>query len=260
MLFPTVEYAIFFLLVFAFAWTLRRPLWLHKGLLLGASYVFYGYWDWRFVPLLFGISLFAALIAKALQRTQAARGRGWLVGLGVACCLGVLGFFKYRGFVVVQAAQLLARAHIAWSPRLPEVALPVGISFFVFHAISLMVDAYRGKLSVKVSVLDALLYVAFFPQLVAGPILRASQFMPQLARPRDPGDIDAARALELIVLGLAKKVLIANFLGTHLVDAVIFYIGYLFPLWDAKRQTLADKIMATVCLPLDPADGASEAT
>ena len=220
MLFPTVEYALFFLVVFAIAWTLRRPLWLHKALLLTASYLFYGYWNWRFVPLLAGISLFSAGVAKQLQRTNAQGRRKILIASGVTACLVVLGFFKYRGFAVVQLAQLLAREGIAWSPKVPEVALPVGISFFVFHAISLMVDAYRGKLSVKVTVLDALLYVAFFPQLVAGPILRASQFMPQLARPRDPGDIDAARALELIVLGLVKKVLIANFLATHLVDAV----------------------------------------
>jgi alginate O-acetyltransferase complex protein AlgI len=220
MLFPTVDYVIFFLVIFTIAWTLRRPLWLHKVLLLGASYVFYGYWDWRFVPLLAGISLFAAVIALLLQRTDQARIRKLLIGFGVAACLVTLGFFKYRGFAMVQLAQGLARLGVAWSPRVPEVALPVGISFFVFHAISLMVDAYRRTLPVKVKIIDALLYVAFFPQLVAGPILRASQFMPQLARPRDPGDIDATRALELIVLGLVKKVLVANFLATHLVDAV----------------------------------------
>jgi len=220
MLFPTVDYALFFLLVFAIAWTLRRPLWLHKALLLGASYLFYGYWDWRFVPLLAGISLYAALIGKALQRVEAPRTRRILIALGVTGCLGTLGFFKYRGFALVQLSTAAAKLGFDWAPHIPEVALPVGISFFVFHAISLMADAYRQKLPVKVKVLDALLYVAFFPQLVAGPILRASHFLPQLARPRDPGDIDAARGLELIVIGLVKKVLIANFLGTHLVDAV----------------------------------------
>src|SRR5207302_6149351 len=121
-------YALFFLVVFAFAWTLRRPLWLHKALILAFSYLFYGYWDWRFLPLLAGISLYAALIGQALQRWQSPRARAWLVRAGVVGCLAVLGFFKYRGFAVVQAAQLMARLGVAWSPKLPEIALPIGVS------------------------------------------------------------------------------------------------------------------------------------
>ncbi len=220
MLFPTVDYALFFAVVFALAWAFRRPLALHKALLLGASYFFYGFWDWRFLPLLVGISLLAALVARAVQGAETTRAKKGWVALGVTVALSTLGFFKYRGFAVATTVGLLARLGVSWSPRMPELALPVGVSFFVFHAISLIVDAYRGKLAGRVKVVDALLYVAFFPQLVAGPILRASSFMPQLARPRDPGDVDAARAFELILLGLAKKVLIANFLATHLVDAV----------------------------------------
>jgi D-alanyl-lipoteichoic acid acyltransferase DltB (MBOAT superfamily) len=220
MLFPTVDYALFFAVVFALAWVFRRPLWLHKTLLLGASYFFYGFWDWRFLPLLVGLSLLAAAVARAIQASGSTRVRKLELAAGVTLALGTLGFFKYRGFAATLAVELLARVGVAWTPRLPELALPVGVSFFVFHAISLMVDAYRGKLASRVRLVDALLYVAFFPQLVAGPILRASHFLPQLAVPRDPGDVDAARAFELIVLGLLKKVLVANFLATHLVDAV----------------------------------------
>jgi D-alanyl-lipoteichoic acid acyltransferase DltB (MBOAT superfamily) len=226
MLFPTVDYAIFFLVVFVLAWTFRRPLVVHKLILLVASYIFYGFWSWAFLPLLIGISLWSVGVARALQALRPSRLRTGVVAGGVIGALGTLAFFKYLGFFASAVVPWLQWTGIAWSPRLPEIALPVGVSFFVFHGISLMVDAYRGKLAAangrqgRVSVLDALLYVAFFPQLVAGPILRASSFMPQLRVPRDPGDIDAARGMELVALGLAKKVLVANFLAGHLVDGV----------------------------------------
>lgn len=111
-------------------------------------------------------------------------------------------------------------ARIAPSPKiqLPTPLLPLGVSFFVFHAISLMMDAYRGKLKEKVPIGDALLYVAFFPQLIAGPILRASNFLPQLKRGPDPAAIRIDRALLLILAGLFKKVVISNILTTRLVE------------------------------------------
>lgn len=219
MLFPTPEYALFFLAVFAGAWAVRRWRRGHQALLLGASYFFYGWWDARFLPLLVALSLLAAFVGRRLQNEQRPRlRRAWLAG-GITVSLATLGFFKYLGFAAAGAVGLLERLGIRLGESaLPDVALPVGISFFVFHAISLMVDAWRGKIPVRVGWLEALLYVAFFPQLVAGPILRASAFLPQLARPPDPENLDVARALELIAVGLAKKVLIANFLATRLVD------------------------------------------
>jgi D-alanyl-lipoteichoic acid acyltransferase DltB (MBOAT superfamily) len=104
--------------------------------------------------------------------------------------------------------------------HIPEPLLPLGVSFFVFHAISLMIDAYRGKLKRRVRLNDALLYVAFFPQLIAGPILRASNFLPQLQVRRNPAAIRVNRALLLIVAGLFKKVIISNLLATRLVEQV----------------------------------------
>ncbi|MBI5542861.1 MAG: MBOAT family protein [Deltaproteobacteria bacterium] len=219
MLFPTPEYAIFFLAIFAAAWAARRSARAHKGLLLGASYLFYGYWDWRFLPLLIGISLLAALAGQRIQAERRSAARKAILAAAAATCLGALGIFKYLGFGAAAFISLLELVGVHPGPvSLPEIALPVGVSFFVFHAISLMVDAYRGRIPVKVTVLDSLLYVAFFPQLVAGPILRASSFLPQLAAPPDPSSVDVARALELIVVGLVKKVLIASFLATYLVD------------------------------------------
>jgi len=226
LLFPTAEYGIFFVFVFTVAWGLRRHLRAHKTLLLLASYGFYAFWNWRFLPLLIGISLLAAAVGRALQTAEDLRARRALLALGVVLALVTLIAFKYIGFLASAVLNLLEvmRLHPG-AVKLPEIALPVGISFFVFHAISLIVDAYRGRIPVRVTVLDALLYVAFFPQLIAGPILRAQAFLPQLSKSPDPEAIDAARALELIATGLAKKVLIANFIAGRLVDPVFESIG-----------------------------------
>jgi alginate O-acetyltransferase complex protein AlgI len=223
LLFPTADYAIFFLAVFAMAWSLRPYLAAHKALLVVASCAFYSYWDWRFVPLLVGIALLGGAVARGLQILSPARvrARRWLLGGGVALCLLTLAFFKYLGFAATSVLSLLAWLGVNPGPsRLPEIALPIGVSFFVFHAISLMVDASRGKIAVRVRAVDSLLYIAFFPQLVAGPILRAASFLPQLASPPPNPTIDAGRALELISVGLVKKVLIAQVLASKLVDPV----------------------------------------
>lgn len=221
MLFPTVEYALFFVGAFAGAWALARHHAAHKGFLLLASWAFYAWWDWRFLPVLVGLSLEAALVAQALEHPGTERTRRFLLGVGVTAVLLTLALFKYLGF-----GASVALAALEWlglspgSPRLPEVALPVGISFFTFHAISLMGDAYRRRIPVQVKVLDALLYVAFFPQLVAGPILRAATFLPALAQPRDPTRIDTPLALQRIAFGLFKKVVLAQLLASALVDPV----------------------------------------
>jgi D-alanyl-lipoteichoic acid acyltransferase DltB (MBOAT superfamily) len=220
MLFPTVEYALFFLIVLAIAWSLYRfPLY-HKSFLLLASYVFYGFWNWSYVPLLFGISLFSGLVAQRIQRsTDRKQRKRWLIG-GATACLATLGYYKYTGFLLLNLLALWGR--FAKPPAIPvdSPLLPLGVSFFVFHAISLLMDCYRGKVKEPVQLGDALLYVAFFPQLIAGPILRASRFLPQLAKSRDPNKVRVNRAFLLIVGGLFKKVVISNMLATRLVEPV----------------------------------------
>jgi D-alanyl-lipoteichoic acid acyltransferase DltB (MBOAT superfamily) len=220
MLFPTVEFALFFLVVLLMAWSLHRWNELHKYFLLTASYVFYGFWDWSYVPLLFGISLLSGVAAQRIQASGAEKARKMWLALGVVVCLSTLGYYKYTSFFVTTT--LNAWAHVARPPqlRIPAPLLPLGVSFFVFHAISLMMDAWRGKLKQKVRLHDALLYVAFFPQLIAGPILRASSFLPQLQARRNPAAIRVNRALLLIVAGLFKKVVISNLLATRVVEQV----------------------------------------
>ena len=220
MLFPTVEYALFFLAVLGVAWSLYRLPWVHKGFLLLASYAFYGFWNWTFLPLLIGISVFAAVVAKFIQNCTSPWARKtWLV-VGVTVCLGVLGYFKYTSFLLTNWFALWG--WLAPRPRIPITSplLPLGISFFVFHAISLLSDCYRSKVTEPVRLGDALLYVAFFPQLIAGPILRASLFLPQLAVRRNPDEIRVNRAFLLILSGLFKKVVISNMLATRLVEPV----------------------------------------
>jgi len=220
MLFPTVEYCVFFLLVLAVAWPLASRRTPHKVFLLGASYVFYGFWSWRYVPLLIVVSLFAGLVAQGMQRTENERVRKGLLTFGVVVCLAVLAYYKYLGFALLSAMGiwgLVGRAPV-WN--LPAPFLPLGISFFVFHAISLMGDVYKRKLRGHLRMLDALLYVAFFPQLIAGPILRASRFIPQLRRRRNPRSLRVNRAFLLILSGLFKKVVISNTLSTRLVEPV----------------------------------------
>ncbi len=225
MLFPTVEYAVFFLIVLAAAWALESRPQAHKLFLLAASYVFYGFWSWRYVPLLILISLFAGLIAQSIQHTEDPTRRKQLLIVGVTVCLAVLIYYKYASFVLLTALGLWG--YVGRTPvwNLPAPFLPLGISFFVFHAISLMGDIYRRKLREPLYLTDALLYVAFFPQLIAGPILRASHFIPQLMKPRykaisDAHHIRVNRAFLLILAGLFKKVIVSNTLSTRLVEPV----------------------------------------
>ena len=220
MLFPTVEYALFFLTVLAIAWSLYRLPRLHNAFLLLASYVFYGFWNWTYLPLLIAISVFSGLVAQRIQRSQSAVTRKrWLIA-GVIVCLATLAFYKYTAFLLTTLLNIWG--HFAPPPHIPIYSplLPLGISFFVFHAISLMGDCYRNKVKQPVTLADALLYVAFFPQLIAGPILRASRFLPQLAIRRDPDHLRVNRAFLLITGGLFKKVILSNMLATRLVEPV----------------------------------------
>jgi D-alanyl-lipoteichoic acid acyltransferase DltB (MBOAT superfamily) len=222
MLFPTLNFGLFFVVVFAAAWLLLRWHRLRLGFLVTASYVFYGFWDWRFCFLLFGSSVGNWAFGRAIAATDHPGRRKSLVALAVTLNLALLGFFKYCNFFLDQANAVLdAVGGVREVPYL-DIVLPVGISFFTFHGISYVVDIYRRKLDRPATLLQILLYISFFPQLVAGPIVRASHFLPQLAKPVDPRGIKATGAYLLILGGLFKKVVVANYLATDLVDPVFF--------------------------------------
>ena len=164
-------------------------------------------------------SAVGALIARAREQDGKT---AWMVGLGVAANLLILGFFKYYGFFIEQAGDLLMR--FGWERDLPllQIVLPVGISFFTFQGISYVVDVHRGKTPPAKSLLDVMLLMSFFPHLVAGPIVRASDLLPQFDQAPRLTRVMATHGLLLIVWGLFKKTVIASELSVSLVDPVFF--------------------------------------
>src|SRR5712691_11767577 len=219
MLFPTSGFLLFFLAVAAAMAALNTRFAAKKDVLVVASYYFYAQWDWRFCFLL-GFSTTLSYVAGRLIGAAERCDRQRLVlTVAIALHLGLLGAFKYLDFFVLSANQLARLLGMEHELPFLEILLPVGISFFTFHGISYVTDVYRGDVAVCRNPLDMALYMSFFPQLVAGPIVRAAYFLPQLARPAaEP--IPIAPALLLILGGLFKKVVIANYLATGLVDPV----------------------------------------
>lgn len=223
MLFPTTIFAVFFLLVYTGHWLLRGRSVFWKPFLLLASYFFYGYWDWRFLGLIAVSSVANHILAVAMWRTSRTRLHKLYVVLAVVFNLGMLGFFKYYGFFVISAYQLCAKLGIGCYLPLLDIVLPVGISFFTFQAMSYVLDVYRDQMEPAPRLLDFAVYLAFFPQLVAGPIVRAKILLPQFVDPQPIEKIDFGRAGTLILAGLFKKIVIANFLATAIVDPVFEY-------------------------------------
>lgn len=220
MLFNSLQFALFLPVVVALAWMLRRSHVLRLAFLLAASYGFYMCWNWRYAGLLVGSTLLDFLVALQLARGNRAAVRKCLLVVSLAGNLGVLFYFKYFNFLYASAVDCATFA--GWS--LPRTAhdflLPVGISFYTFQSLSYTIDVYRGKLQPTNSFIRFALFVSFFPQLVAGPIVRASEFLPQLQRAPVFDDRRAQRGLYLIALGLFKKICIADVLAATLLDRV----------------------------------------
>jgi len=219
MLFPTTDFAIFLAVVFALSWLLNQHRTAWKWCILAASYVFYGWWDPRLVSLLALVSTLAWASALWVERTNHDRARRRRTLVSVAVLLLPLAWFKYYGFFALNVAN--AFESFGLRPPLPllQVLLPIGISFYTFMAISYVVDVSRYQIQVS-RWLDVSVYLAFFPHLIAGPIVRSEELIPQIRRPRDAGRIDVSRASFLIVGGLFKKMVISSFLASQIVDPV----------------------------------------
>jgi D-alanyl-lipoteichoic acid acyltransferase DltB (MBOAT superfamily) len=219
MLFPTIQFAIFFPIVLALSWALmpRPTVW--KPFIVVASYVFYAAASPRFCLLLGGVTLWNHLAARLLARAGDERRRTQITAVAVGGDLLALGVLKYYSFFAQDIARVLHDAGLGVPFPLLTIALPVGISFFTFQAISYTVDV-RRRLIEPASLLDLAIYLSFFPHLVAGPIVRAREFLPQLQQPRDPRRVAVSAGLALIALGLVKKVAIADYLGRVVVDPV----------------------------------------
>jgi alginate O-acetyltransferase complex protein AlgI len=219
MLFPTITFALFFMVVLPTSWLLMHQRFRWQLFILAASYFFYGYYDWRFCFLLAGSTLVNQMVGLQIYSSERESvRRAWLT-VGIVANLGALGYFKYYDFFVSNTTNLLARLGLGVSPTIVAVALPIGISFFTFQAMSYIIDIYRRNFEPR-GLLEFAVYLSFFPHVVSGPIVRAAEFLPQLRERHDPRKVDSSRAFFLIFLGLFKKVVIANFLGANLVDIV----------------------------------------
>lgn len=221
MLFPTITFAVFFLIVYTINWLLMpRPV-VWKLVMIAAGVVFYGWWDWRFVLLLAAAALGNQALGVRIYRQRlrdGGRTRFWIV-LAVVLNLLVLGVFKYFDFFAVNLDFVLHRIGLGEPLPLLQLILPVGISFLIFRMLTYVIDIGRGQL-VPATLLDFSVYVTFFPYLLAGPITRAGEFLPQLGERHDPRDVATSPAFVLILGGLAKKMLIADYLSSHIVNGV----------------------------------------
>ena len=244
MTFNSLQYALFLPLVLVVYWRLGRRA--QNVLLLLASYVFYGAFDWRFLGLLLLSTLTDYGVGRILEVTEDDRRRKRIFLVSLAVNLGILGFFKYFDFFITDGARLLSSLGIDVSPPVLRILLPVGISFYTFHGISYAFDVYRRHIEPTHSLLDFAVFVAFFPQLVAGPIGRAQLQLPQFGRERTRPEWPAVRAAAaLILLGLFKKVAIADMLAPYANDAfaspgTTSSLGLLVGVWAFALQIYGD--------------------
>jgi alginate O-acetyltransferase complex protein AlgI len=195
-------------------WTAR------KVALLVFSYVFYAAWDPPFVLLLIASTVVDWFVAKAMANSEVPGRRKVLLATSLVFNLGLLGYFKYAGFLTRSVASLLDAIGIAWAPGAPDMVLPIGISFYTFMTISYTIDVYLRRSRPARSFLDYALYVTFFPHLVSGPIVRATELVPQFEAPRRATGAMMGWGLALLVLGLFEKVVIADGLLAPVVDRV----------------------------------------
>ncbi|GHT01740.1 O-acyltransferase [Bacteroidia bacterium] len=234
MLFNSFAFAVFLLLVFVLYWCFfnQKNVKLRNLFLLIASYVFYGWWDWRFLSLIVVSSLMDYLLGNKIAalntREDAAteselpalkrQKRNWLL-ISIIVNLGFLGFFKYFGFFAESLTAMMSVFGITLSSTTLNIILPVGISFYTFQTLSYTIDLYKRKTEQAKNWVQFFAFVSFFPQLVAGPIERAKNFLPQFETLKKPDYLSFRSAMLLVAWGFFKKIMIADRLAVY-VDAV----------------------------------------
>ena len=226
MLFNSIQFAIFLPIVFLLYWFVfdrfisksKHQLQLQNIFIVVSSYIFYGWWDWRFL-LLIAFTSFCSWGSGVLTGNAQTKKRAktWM-WLNIILNLGILALFKYYDFFVVEFAQLF---HLPTEGLLMKVILPVGISFYTFQALSYSIDIYRGKIEPTKDIVAFFAFISFFPQLVAGPIERASNLLPQFLKKREFNYDTAMEGMRQILWGLFKKLLIANNCA-YAVDSVFY--------------------------------------
>jgi alginate O-acetyltransferase complex protein AlgI len=204
MVFTDGKFFVFFLIVFSGYWALRSNAW-RKGWLLLASMLFYATWDWRFLFLVLVVIVNTYAITLLTANNPNPLYRRIILTAGIVVSLGILGVFKYYNFFVESLSQLVDVGLVTRT-----IVLPIGISFYTFHSLSYMIDTYRGKIVPTRNLGDVALYILFFPQLVAGPIVRATDLLPQMRLAQTFASIDFKFCLTLFLLGYFKKAVISD--------------------------------------------------
>ena len=228
MLFNSLTFVVFFAVVVTTYWAISS--WrTRKNFLVVASYIFYGAWNPPFAALLFSTTAMDYWLGSRIAQAEGRRRKVWLTA-SVCMNLSMLGFFKYGNFLLQNFQWLMARIGIIYQPPHLDILLPVGISFYTFHSLSYTLDIYRGVLQPTKSLRDFVLAVSFFPQLVAGPIVRAGDFLPQLVAPPRFQTNRFLWGLALMTMGLFEKVVLADTMLSGSADRVFSYTGPLIAL------------------------------
>lgn len=210
MLFNSLDFAVFLPIVFVLYWALKGSQRLQNGFLILSGFVFYGWWDWRFLGLLVFTSGTDYLVAIGLERSTDERRRKFLLGLSLVANLGLLGFFKYYDFFINSFHDAFTLLGMPFGMRALGLVLPVGISFYTFQSLSYTIDVYRRQLKATGDPVTFFAFVSFFPQMLAGPIERARHMIPQFEASRT-FDIAMARdGVRQMLWGLFKKIVVAD--------------------------------------------------
>ncbi len=224
MLFNSIDFAIFLPIVFCLYWFVtNKNLKLQNFLLLVASYVFYGWWNYRFLSLIVFSSGVDYLIGIGLSKTELPKKRKALLCTSIIVNIGLLGFFKYYNFFAASFAEAFTFFGIHIEPSHLNIILPVGISFYTFQTLGYSIDVYRKKITPAKDIIAFFTFVSFFPQLVAGPIERATNLLPQFYRKRIFNYDKAVDGMRQILWGLFKKIVIADNLATYVNEIFAHY-------------------------------------
>jgi len=227
MLFNSLDFAVFLPIVFVLYWFLaNKNLKLQNLLIVAASYVFYGWWDWRFLFLIFLSTLVDYAIGNLLEKHEKPIYRKLLLSTSIFINIGALGFFKYYNFFVDNFIQAFTFFGRDISPNSLNIILPVGISFYTFQTLSYSIDVYKRKLTPTKDFVAFSAFVSFFPQLVAGPIERATNLLPQFFVKRKMDSENAMKGIRQIIWGLFKKIVIADSCAQYANEIFNNYEGY----------------------------------
>lgn len=211
MLFNSLDFAVFLPIVFILYWfVFKKSLRLQNALIVVASYVFYGWWDWRFLSLILFSTLVDYFVGQALGKEEDSTKRKVLLWVSIIVNLGFLGFFKYFNFFLENFQSAFSLLGFEVGGRALSIVLPVGISFYTFQTLSYTIDVYKGKLKPSKDFVSFAAFVSFFPQLVAGPIERATHLLPQFYNTRTFNYAFAVNGCRQILWGFFKKLVIAD--------------------------------------------------